>query len=408
MNIISSLLENFKMAVDSIISNKMRSFLTMLGIIIGISSVIAIISLGAGGQESITGEFEKLGSSTVNVSTDTTKASESDLITFEDIKQIKNKVDTARYVAPSVSKNGVAISDTSNKRASISGTNTDGFIIQNTEFLYGRAFNEREYTEGKNVVIIDEDSATDLFGYTDVTGKSIKIGSAKSPIKATIIGVTVSPFGSTFKNMGRNQRPGIFYVPATLLQNMYSNEFSIDKISIMASDKDTLEETGNSAKNVLESRHNNRGKDIYTAQGALSQLEQINNVLGIFTTFIGAVAAISLIVGGIGVMNIMLVSVTERTREIGIRKAIGATTNKILLQFLTESVIISLIGGIIGLLVGITGAYAIGSFASITPSLSISAIVGVIAFSSAVGIFFGIYPARKAAKLDPIEALRYE
>ncbi|GKU24679.1 ABC transporter permease [Clostridium folliculivorans] len=408
MNIISSLLENFKMAIDSIISNKMRSFLTMLGIIIGISSVIAIISLGAGGQESITGEFEKLGSSTVNVSTDTTKASESDMITFEDIKQIRNKVDTAKYVAPSVSKTGVAISDTSNKRASISGTNTDGFIIQNTEFLYGRAFNEREYTEGKNVVIIDEDSANDLFGYTDVTGKSIKIGSAKSPIKATIIGVTVSPFGSTFKNMGRNQRPGIFYVPATLLQNMYSNEFSIDKISIMASDKDTLEETGNSAKNVLESRHNNRGKDIYTAQGALSQLDQINNVLGIFTTFIGAVAAISLIVGGIGVMNIMLVSVTERTREIGIRKAIGATTNKILLQFLTESVIISLIGGIIGLLVGIIGAYGIGSFASITPSLSISAIIGVIAFSSAVGIFFGIYPARKAAKLDPIEALRYE
>ncbi|MBK1811193.1 ABC transporter permease [Clostridium sp. YIM B02505] len=408
MNIISSLLENFKMAVDSIISNKMRSFLTMLGIIIGISSVIAIISLGAGGQESITGEFEKLGSSTVNVSTDTTKASQSDVITFEDIKQIKNKVDTARYVAPNVSKTGVAISDKGNKRASISGTNTDGFIIQNTEFLYGRAFNEREYTEGKNVVIIDEDSATDLFGYTDVTGKSIKIGPAKSPIKATIIGVTVSPFGSTFKNVGRNQRPGIFYAPATLLQNMYSNEFSIDRISIMAADKDMLEETGNSAKNVLESRHNNRGKDIYTAQGALSQLEQINNVLGIFTTFIGAVAAISLIVGGIGVMNIMLVSVTERTREIGIRKAIGATTNKILLQFLTESVIISLIGGIIGLLVGIIGAYAIGSFASITPSLSISAIIGVIAFSSAVGIFFGIYPARKAAKLDPIDALRYE
>ncbi|WP_160675498.1 ABC transporter permease [Clostridium sp. C8-1-8] len=408
MSGISSLLENFKMAIDSIVSNKMRSFLTMLGIIIGISSVIAIISLGQGGQNSITGEFAKLGASTVNVSTDTSKATESDSITFEDIKQIKNKVDTARYVAPSVSKTGVAISDTSNKKASIAGTNTDGFIIQNIEFLYGRAFNEREYTEGKNVVIIDEDSANDLFGYTDVTGKSIKIGSAKSPIKATIIGVTTSPFGTTFKNVGRNQRPGIFYVPATLLKSMYSNEFSIDRISIMASDKEALEETGNSAKNVLESRHNNRGKDIYTAQGALSQLEQINNVLGIFTTFIGAVAAISLLVGGIGVMNIMLVSVTERTREIGIRKAIGATTGKILLQFLTESVIISLIGGIIGLIIGIVGAYGIGSFANITPSLSATAIVGVIAFSSAVGIFFGIYPARKAAKLDPIDALRYE
>ncbi len=140
----------------------------------------------------------------------------------------------------------------------------------------------------------------------------------------------------------------------------------------------------------------------------MKQLDQVNEVLGIFTGFISAVAAISLLVGGIGVMNIMLVSVTERTREIGIRKAIGATTNTILLQFLTESVIISLLGGIIGMILGIAAAYGLGSFAGIAPVLSIKSIIAVIIFSSSVGIFFGIYPARKAAKLDPIEALRYE
>jgi putative ABC transport system permease protein len=407
MNIINNLAENFKMAMDSIISNKMRSFLTMLGIIIGISSVITIVSLGQGGQNTITGEFEKLGSATINVSIDAVKAGQSDFITFEDIKQIKEKVDTVKYIAPSISKQGVAISDTLNKRASITGTNTDGLIIQNLEILYGRLFNEREYTEGKNVVIIDENAALDLFGYTDIIGKNIKIGSRQSPLKVTVIGVTKSIMGS-FGGGNIREMPAFLYVPASLMQNMYSSEFSIDRISIMATDKSTSEDAGNGAKNILESRHNNRGKEIYKAENALNQLDQINNVLGIFTAFIGAVAAISLLVGGIGVMNIMLVSVTERTREIGIRKAIGATTSAILLQFLTESVIVSLIGGIIGMIIGILGAYAIGSFADITPALSISVIIGAILFSSAVGIFFGIYPARKAAKLDPIDALRYE
>jgi putative ABC transport system permease protein len=406
MKFISNLSENFKMAVDSIISNKMRSFLTMLGIIIGISSVIAIVSLGQGGQSTITGEFEKIGASTINISLDAAKAAQSDSITFEDIKQIKDKVETVKYIAPNLSKQGVAVSETLSKRASITGTNTDGLIIQNMEFVYGRAFNEREYQEGKNVVIIDEVSAKALFGYEDAVGKSLKIGSSKSPTKATVIGVTKSIMGDFGVDM--SQRPALMYVPATLLQSIYSSEFSIDKISIMSTDKSTSEEAGNGAINILESRHNNRGKELYKAQNAISQLDQINNVLGIFTAFISAVAAISLLVGGIGVMNIMLVSVTERTREIGIRKSIGATTNAILLQFLTESVIISLLGGIIGMIIGILGAYLIGSFANITPTLSTGVIMGAILFSSAVGIFFGIYPARKAANLDPIEALRYE
>ncbi len=406
MNFISNLSENFKMAVDSIISNKMRSFLTMLGIIIGISSVIAIVALGQGGQSTITGEFEKIGSSTINISVDGTKASKSDSITFEDIKQIKSNVETVKYIAPSISKQGVAVSETLSKRASITGTNTDGLIIQNMEFVYGRPFNEREYLEGKNIVILDEVSAKLLFGYEDAVGKSLKIGSNASPVKVTVIGVTKSIMGDFGVDM--SQRPALMYVPATLLQNMYSSEFSLDKISVMATDKSTSENAGSGAINILESRHNNRGKDLYKAQNALNQLDQINNILGIFTAFISAVAAISLLVGGIGVMNIMLVSVTERTREIGIRKSIGATTNAILLQFLTESVIISLIGGIIGMMIGISGAYILGSFANITPRLSAEVIMGAILFSSAVGIFFGIYPARKAANLDPIEALRYE
>ncbi|MCM0649483.1 ABC transporter permease [Clostridium swellfunianum] len=406
MRLFSNIVENFKMAIDSILSNKMRSFLTMLGIIIGISSVITIVSLGQGGQNTITGEFEKIGAATINVSLDNSKAEPSDYITLKDIDAIKEKVATVKYISPTVSKNGVAISEVKTKRASITGGNPDLFAAQNAEFLYGRGFNEREFLEGKPVIVIDEVNARALFGYTDAVGKSIKLGSRKSPVKATIIGVTKLDLGGFA--FDTSQMPALIYASTNFVKTMYPTDFNIDRLTLVATTKDEGEAAGNGAKNILESRHNNRGKDKYKVENALKQLDQVNKVLGIFTAFIGAVAAISLLVGGIGVMNIMLVSVTERTREIGIRKAIGATTNAILLQFLTESVIISLIGGIIGMILGILGGYAIGSFANITPSLSIGVIIGAILFSSAVGIFFGIYPARKAANLNPIDALRYE
>jgi putative ABC transport system permease protein len=401
-----SFLENFKMALDSIKANKLRSFLTMLGIIIGISSVITIVSLGQGGQNTITREFEKIGSATINLSVDNSKAEQGDYITYKDIEQIKDKIETVKYITPTVNKNGTATSETNTKRASIMGGNTDLFPVQNSEFLYGRAFNEREFLEGKAVVVVDEVAARALFNYTDVVGKSIKVGSKKSPVKATIIGVIKLDLGGF--PFDTSQMPAFIYTSTNFMNTIYSGELNIDKLSLVATSKEAGEAAGNGAKNILESRHNNRGLEKYRVENALKQLDQVNKVLGIFTAFIGAVAAISLLVGGIGVMNIMLVSVTERTREIGIRKAVGATTSAILLQFLTESVIISVIGGIIGMLLGIAGAYAIGSYANITPALSGTAILGAILFSSAVGIFFGIYPARKAANLDPIDALRYE
>jgi putative ABC transport system permease protein len=401
-----NIIENFKMALESIKSNKMRSFLTMLGIIIGISSVITIVSLGQGGQNAITSEFEKLGASTINIKVDGSKATQSEYITNEDVKQIKDRVSSVKYITPMVQKRGTAQSDIKIKTASITGGNSDLVYLQSLEFLYGRFFNENEYLGGKAVVIIDDNTAKSFFGYSDVVGKSIKIGPKGSVKKATIIGVTKgisSPFGGKMDNM-----PSFIYTPTTFLSTLYSTDWNIDSISLMATSQDNGEEAGNAARNILESRHNNRGKDIYTVGNALSQLDQINKVLGIFTASIGAVAAISLLVGGIGVMNIMLVSVTERTREIGIRKAIGATTNTILVQFLTESVILSVIGGLIGMFLGILGAEIIGIFAGITPSISPLVIVGTILFSSAVGIFFGIYPAKQAAKLNPIDALRYE
>lgn len=400
-----SFLESFKIALESIKANKMRSFLTMLGIIIGIASVIAIVSLGQGGQSAVTDEFNKIGATTVTVSVDASKAQQSDYINLKDTDQIKNNVDVIRYVSPVFQAGGFAVTDTKSKNANITGATVDYAYIQNYDIVYGRYYNEMEQNEGKAVAVIDENAAKKMFGYSDAVGKTMNIGPGNAGKKVTIIGIKAS---SAMFGGGPNNMPISVDVPISFLQTTYADNFKISSMVLSADAKDNAEAAGDSAVSILESRHNNRGKDVYTATNLFQQLEEINKVLGIFTSFIGAVAAISLLVGGIGVMNIMLVSVTERTREIGIRKAIGATTKNIMLQFLTESVIISIIGGIIGMIIGIGGAELAGMAVDVTPVVSPVVVILAILFSSAVGIFFGIYPAKKAAALDPIEALRYE
>ncbi len=403
-----NLIENIKMAIDSIMSNKMRSFLTMLGIIIGISSVISIVSLGVGGQNTITGEFEKIGVSTIRITVKTAEAETSDYITYKDIEQLKEKIDYIKYASPLKYQTGVASSERKSRTSMIYGTNEDMIYIDNTEILYGRFFNKIEFEEGRALAVIDETAARSFFGTSEVVGRTLNIGSSANTKKVTIVGVTKSQFEMFGSMVEEDEMPVIIYVPATFLDILYSKESRISELYIMADSKENTEAAGILATNMLMNRHGNRDRDVYKAENLMKQLDQINTVLGIFTAFIAAVAAISLLVGGVWVMNIMLVSVTERTREIGIRKAIGAKTSNIMFQFLTESVIISCLGGIIGMILGFAGAYLLGQLAGITPTVTPQIVIVSIAFSSAVGIFFGIYPARKAAKLDPIEALRYE
>lgn len=402
--------ENLKMALDSIFANKMRSFLTMLGIIIGISSVIAILAVGNGATSEITDTFSDLGATTISLSADQSDQS-GEALTNEDLTVLKDSIDEIRYISPDEQTQGTVASDDESRQAIISyGTPDLQYVSQtmSATLVEGRYFNQNDFDESSSVVVIDEDTAEALFGRTDVVGENVRITVSQTFINLRVVGIVEGRFGDMQGAFDTSELPVFLALPNSTIGNEIPQLSGMSSATVEVEETDQIEPVSNQVVRLLELRNNAVGENIYTATNFLQALDQVDNVLGLFINFIAAVAGIALLVGGIGVMNIMLVSVTERTREIGTRKALGATTNTILTQFLMESVILSLIGGIIGLALGILLSTIIASALDIVPNLTLSSVVLVLVFSTAVGVFFGIYPARKAAKLDPIEALRYE
>lgn len=402
--------ENLKMAIDSIFANKMRSFLTMLGIIIGISSVIAILAVGNGASQEITGTFSDLGATTISLSADDTEQSGSPL-TNEDLTVLKESISEIRYISPDGQTQGTIASDEESRQAIVSyGTPDLQFLSQtmSSVLVEGRYFNQNDYEEAADVVVIDEDTADALFGRTNVVGETVRVTVAQTPLNLRISGVVEGRFSDMQGAFDTSELPVFLSMPNSTLGNAVPQFSGITSAIVEVEETDQIEPISNQMVRLLELRNNTVGENIYSATNFLQALDQVNNVLGLFINFIAAVAGIALLVGGIGVMNIMLVSVTERTREIGTRKALGATTNTILTQFLMESVILSLIGGLIGLTLGILLSNIIAGALDIVPNITLGSVILVLVFSTAVGVFFGIYPARKAARLDPIEALRYE
>ena len=405
------LFEYIKMAVQNIRANKGRSFLTMLGIIIGIASVIAIVSIGEGTKNQMNSEIDGIGGGQIAVSVSNDAITESEFITAEDVQAVR-EIATVEGVNVSESYDGETVTGKGNFSIMLTAEGPDAKLLNNSEMKYGNYFGENEIEEGKNVCVISDADAKRLFGTDDVVGMNLDITCYDSSKSFRIMGVTTQKENGTFVSYTYDGMPVTVNIPYSSMDDLVgeTDEF----YSLMIQGDKTLDSQiiADQVVHVLEKRHQCAGEEYFQVQSFQDVMQSMNEMLGMVTAFISFVAGISLLVGGIGVMNIMLVSVTERTREIGIRKSLGAKTSSIMLQFLAEAAILTVIGGLIGIILGILAAYGICSVISgsigmtIIPGISPTVIFVATLFSCAVGVFFGIYPAKKAARLSPIEALR--
>ncbi len=405
----AQLMEYFKMALDNIRANKGRSLLTMLGIIIGISSVIMIMSIGQGAKGEIGDQLNAIAGGQIYVSG---AYSDNEMIYLNtgDLEAIK-EIEGVKGATPADGMSGTLLSPRGTEFAVSVSTGTEDLkYTHNPEMKYGRYFNDSDVEAMNLVAVIGENDARKIFGTDDVTGLSVEMTIFETTQEVTIIGVfkEKQSEGGLIDSMMYNGNRVTLYMPYT---SNYAFGYILDEfygIYVIAENGYSSRTVSNEIVRLLEQRYRVQGEDQFYVEDAESQISMITDVLDMLTAFIALVAAIALLVGGIGVMNIMLVSVTERTREIGIRKALGARTGSIMLQFLSESAIITCIGGIIGIILGVLGARAVCSLPMLgfEPRINVATIVLATLFSSCVGIIFGVYPAKKAAKLSPIEALR--
>ena len=405
------LFEYIKMAVQNIRANKGRSLLTMLGIIIGIASVIAIVSIGEGTKNQMNSEIDGIGGGQIAVSVSNDAITESEFITAEDVQAVR-EIDTVEGVNVSESYDGETVTGKGNFSIMLTAEGPDAKLLNNSEMKYGNYFGENEIEEGKNVCVISDADAKRLFGTDDVVGMNLDITCYDSSKSFRIMGVTTQKENGTFVSYTYDGMPVAVNIPYSSMEDLVGAADEFYSLTIQGDKTLDSQIIADQVVHVLEKRHQCAGEEYFQVQSFQDVMQSMNEMLGMVTAFISFVAGISLLVGGIGVMNIMLVSVTERTREIGIRKSLGAKTSSIMLQFLAEAAILTVIGGLIGIILGILAAYGICSVMSgsigmtITPGISPTVIFVATLFSCAVGVFFGIYPAKKAARLSPIEALR--
>lgn len=404
--------EYVKMALKNIWANKVRTFLTMLGIIIGISSVILIISIGNGATGMISEQLGSIGKG--QIAFYITDYQDKYYITEDDMDAIA-KMDGIKAVTTQMVLEGTTRTRKDDFSASVIATDASAFTFDESTFVKGAAYTDSEAESGKPVCVISEDDAMKLFGSTNVVGLDLNLTLWEgSEMTVTIVGVTESEDKNAVTTMYEDPTVRITLPPMAVTAAVgidISNEIS--DFYVLKNDDADATAVCKEVIDYLETKHHAKGKEIYNYQSFDDIMATVNQVINLITVFVAFVASVSLLVGGIGVMNIMLVSVTERTREIGIRKALGAKTGSITVQFLAESAFITLIGGLIGILFGVLGAWIIAGIIGtivpnmhFAPALSVGTVLLASAFSSGVGILFGVYPARKAAKLSPIEALR--
>ena len=402
-----SLGEAFKMASKTLVSNKLRSSLTMLGIIIGNASVITLVGLGRGAQTLARNQLSNLGANVLFIvpgNNDTRRRG----ITFpktlvlEDAIAIKENVPSVKEVAPQISANEIVQSNSNSQSVSIAGVTPEFLSVRSFEIMDGRFFNQDDINGSRSVVVIGPDLAEDFFGDGSALGQRIRI----KDHTYEIIGV-LQPKGAVF---GNNQDSNA-YIPITTMVNRITGKdptygISLSFISVEAINKDQTSAAKFQITNLLRQRHNIIRDDDFAVRSQEDALNIVSNITNGLTFLLAGIGAVSLVVGGIGIMNIMLVSVSERTEEIGLRKAIGAKQSDILIQFLFEALILSTIGGLVGTLTGLSGVFIIGFITPLPASVGIATTSSTMIISGSIGLIFGVLPAKRASKLDPIVALR--
>ena len=395
------------LALRQIRRNALRSFLIVLGIVIGVAAVITMVTVGGGATAKISADISSLGSNILYVSPGQGRgpgrgSSNSRPFTERDVEALAEQIGSLAAVAPTSSSAAVVVYGNANRNTTIVGTTNDYFVARAWPLASGRLFNEAELRSGKAVCVIGQTVRQELFGGIDPVGELIRAGK----VTCQVIGLLIAKGQS---GMGSDQDDTVI-MPLHTLQRRLTGNQDVSSMLVSVSDESSTDKAARDIRMLMrERRHLSAGdEDDFSVFDMKEIAATLTGTTRVLTTLLGAVAAVSLLVGGIGIMNIMLVSVTERTREIGTRLAVGALEGEVLLQFLVEAVVLSLIGGLIGI------ALAIGAAVAITRGMEIPFLLdpGIVAlaflFSGAIGVIFGFFPARRAARLDPIEALRHE
>lgn len=401
------LIENMQMAFFAIRINKMRSILTMLGIIIGIGSVISIVSIGDTMRAMFADLYKNVGLTQAYISIGywVNDTRQGDYFNLDEMEQVKEAFpDEIAYIDSSASASAKAVYKRTSIDFSYEGIDWNYQDVQPVNMVYGRYLNEGDILGRKKNVVMDTDSALKLFGVEDAVGRTFRTTLYGTTDDFTVVGVYRKEINAFQAMMMGQSKNGSAFIPYTLLT--WPNDYFYS-LHVYAREGVNLDDFFGQLQAYCAKLHSRNPNDLYV-QTAVQEMNMVDSIMGGLSAAVGGIAAISLVVGGIGIMNIMLVSVTERTREIGIRKALGARTRDVMVQFLTESAILSACGGLIGVILGVSlvaaGGAALGMRVVIRPLIVIIAV----GFSAVVGIFFGLYPASKAAKSDPIDALRYE
>ncbi len=413
-----NLMESLRIAVRGLSATKLRSGLTMLGIIIGVAAVIALMGVGRGTSKAIDSQINSMGTNLLFVSPGSTSSNgvrsaqgSAETLTYEDALALNDPTNlpAVAAVAPQVGAFGQVVYQGNNANTQILGVTADYAPVRNYTVQEGEFISASNVDAKSSVAVLGANVASELFtAGQDPVGQSIRINN----INFKVIGVLTGKGGGGFGNQDDQVLVPITTAMARLSRTRQGSGNVISQISVQVVDAKQMDAAIQQIGEVLRTRHHIAYEDDFTIRSQADMLASANQISGVLTLFLGGVAGISLLVGGIGIMNIMLVSVTERTREIGIRKAIGATRGNVLTQFLSEATILSALGGLVGVALGVAAARLISGLSvgstTLQPVIALDSIVLATAFSLAIGIFFGIYPAYRAASLNPIEALHYE